>query len=103
MSLQPMTLSEVLLALRELDGALTIFCEGGLSGDRSSRAIICEESESGAQTCPDDSGLTYLLEVDTAIEVIEVWSAWRDGRSPTPQERVEAVLYYAANDAFLPT
>jgi hypothetical protein len=44
----------------------------------------------------------YLLEVLIAREVLEVWSAWRDGRIPSVEEACEAIIYYADNDAYQP-
>ncbi|MFI5930254.1 hypothetical protein ACIA3K_30340 [Micromonospora sp. NPDC051543] len=44
----------------------------------------------------------YLLEVDLAREVIEVWSLWRGGRQPTVLEAVGAVVYYAEHDVYQP-
>jgi hypothetical protein len=56
--------------------------------------------------CPDgattESGHDYLLEVDLAREVLEVWSAWRDGSTPTPDEATRAVNYYGEHDAYQP-
>ena len=48
------------------------------------------------------SGLAYLLEVDLVHDVAEVWSTWRDGRRPTPEQLTEAVIHYAEHDAYLP-
>ena len=49
-----------------------------------------------------ESGRQYLLEVDLAIEAVEVWSAWRDGATPTPEEATLAVIHYGENDAYQP-
>lgn len=49
-----------------------------------------------------ESGHHYLLEVDLALEVIEVWSNWRSGTTPTPEEATLAVIYYAEHDAYQP-
>jgi hypothetical protein len=48
------------------------------------------------------AGFEYLLEVDAALSVLEVWSAWREGLRPTPEEAAEAVIHYAERDAYLP-
>lgn len=48
------------------------------------------------------AGYEYLLEVDLVLEVLEVWSAWRGGLHPTPEEAADAVIYYAECDAYLP-
>ena len=50
-----------------------------------------------------ESGYHYLLEVDLACEVIEVWRAWRGGIKPTPEEATLAIIYYAEHDAYMPT
>lgn len=47
-------------------------------------------------------GHEYLLEVGVVLDVVEVWSAWRGGRLPTPGEAAEAVIHYAEHDAYLP-
>ncbi|MFI7280181.1 hypothetical protein ACIBOV_07935 [Micromonospora chersina] len=49
-----------------------------------------------------ESGHHYLLEVDLAIEAIEVWSEWRAGVIPTPEEATLAVIYYGKHDAYQP-
>jgi hypothetical protein len=49
-----------------------------------------------------ESGYHYLLEVDLALEVIEVWSDWRGGTTPTPEEAALAIIYYAKHDAYQP-
>ncbi|MFJ1569657.1 hypothetical protein ACIOG8_36490 [Streptomyces erythrochromogenes] len=46
-------------------------------------------------------GLDYLLEVDLVHDVLEVWSSWRDGARPSAAEKCEAVIHYAAYDAYL--
>jgi hypothetical protein len=35
-------------------------------------------------------------------EVLQVWTRWRDGRTPTDDEACEAVVHYAEHDAYLP-
>jgi len=49
-----------------------------------------------------ESGHDYLLEVDLAREAVEVWSAWRGGAIPSPEEATLAVIYYGEHDAFQP-
>ena len=48
-------------------------------------------------------GWSYLLEVDLARDVLDVWRGWRDQREPSREDAVAAVVYYATNDAYLPT
>jgi hypothetical protein len=45
--------------------------------------------------------LHYFLEVEIAKEVLGVWKQWRNERQPNDDERIEALLYYANNDAYL--
>jgi len=55
---------------------------------------------SEADSPPD--GHEYLLEVDVVLDVLRVWSAWRDEVLPTPEQAAEAVIHYAERDAYLP-
>jgi hypothetical protein len=43
----------------------------------------------------------YLLEPSIAKEVLEVWQEWHGGKTPSPEEMCEAVIYYAERDAYL--
>jgi hypothetical protein len=43
--------------------------------------------------------MTYLLEVYLAREVIDLWSEPRDGRTPSGEKAVDAVLHYATYDS----
>lgn len=58
-------------------------------------AVVCDENDAPA-------GYDYLLEVDLVRDVLRVWTAWRGGVSPTPEDAAEAVVYYAERDAYLP-
>lgn len=62
--------------------------------------VLLVELEDGP---PDPERWCYFLEVYTAKDVIEVWSEWRDGRTPRLEDLVQAVAYYAKRDAYLPT
>jgi hypothetical protein len=42
------------------------------------------------------------MEVALAKESIRVWSEWRNGAAPTLDDKVAAVIHYAAKDSFLP-
>ncbi|MCT9094360.1 hypothetical protein N4G70_36845 [Streptomyces sp. ASQP_92] len=46
-------------------------------------------------------GLAYLLEVDMAQDVLEVWSSWRNGAEPDAQQKCQAVIHYAEHDSYL--
>jgi len=47
-------------------------------------------------------GFQYLLEVELAAEVLEVWKDWRRGRIPTTDEAASAEIHYATTDAYEP-
>ena len=81
---------------------LAIFAEDGVDSKPTARAIVCPEDEAGTLVCPNDHNLSYVLGVGLAIEAIEVWSNWREGSKPSPMERFSAVMFYAANDAYMP-
>jgi len=44
----------------------------------------------------------YFLEVFVARDVLQNWSALRQGRHPTIEEMCEALIYYAKYDSYLP-
>lgn len=68
--------------------------------DAESKAVVMKEPDEGAQLVPP--GLEYMLEVWLIKEVLAIWSEWRNGRRPTDLEALEAVRYYAQNDAYIP-
>ena len=47
-------------------------------------------------------GADYVLGISLMKDVIEVWSAWRNGAVPGIPQACEAVLHYAERDAYLP-
>jgi hypothetical protein len=89
-------LIEVVAALPITDPEATIYVS--LPITPQSAAIVCPESEDGSSP----AGFEYLLEVSLALQVLDVWSRWRDGRKPTAAEAVQAVIYYALQDAYEP-
>src|SRR5688572_15407682 len=97
----PTTLGELLEAIHTLDSDLTLYAPASRPLSAGSPARAAAEGDGSVQM-EADSELGYLLEVDLAREAIEVWSEWRNGRVPTPDERVAAVAFYADNDAHLP-
>lgn len=82
---------------------MVLYAEGGPDAAPSARAAVCpSDDEEHPGVCPLDPSLSYLLEVKPARAAIKVWSAWRGGRTPSPSDKFEAVMYCARNDAFLP-
>jgi hypothetical protein len=92
-----MTLSDVIARLNEFDDDQTIYVTKN-----------APDAEAEVNFPPDDgsmnsaNGVHYLLEVFLAKEAIQVWSEWRAGRLPMLDEKIQAVVYYAENDAYMP-
>ena len=92
------TLREVIARLEEFSTDDTIYVE---SAAPTARAVVATEPDDGA--VPRAAAeLNYLLGVALAREAIDVWGHWRPGRTPTLDDKVAAVTYYAQNDAWLP-
>jgi len=96
--IRPVTLREVISRLHDFSDDETIYAE---AASPTARAVVAREPEDGA-TPEAAQGLTYLLEVALAREAIEVWRRRRPARTPSLDDQVEAVTYYAENDAWLP-
>lgn len=82
-----------------IDPDPTIFAVRPFSPD-SEAVVLAEDAVDGVS--PTRPAYAYLLEVDLALEVLEVWSAWRDGAMPSGSEAAGAVIHYAIHDAFAP-
>jgi hypothetical protein len=96
-----MTLADLLERLDSLDDNLTIYAERNPNWSATSAAVACLEPGSGG--LPDAAtGMSYLLEVFLAKEVLQDWGKGRGGRGATAQDKCNAVIYYAENDAYLP-
>lgn len=93
-----MTLREVISRLDEFADDATIYAEAATA---TARAVVSMEPEDPSLPSAAE-GLTYLLEVATAREAIDVWEAWRPGQTPTLDDKLTVVTYYAENDAWLP-
>jgi hypothetical protein len=87
------TLLELIRALDTLPPETTLYAAKPWSP--TSEAAVADDDE-------PPMGLDYLLEVDLAQQTAVVWSDWRNGARPTELERCEAVIHYAAHDAYLP-
>jgi hypothetical protein len=95
----PTKVGDVLADVDSLDDEIIMFVPEGEDVSLSTSALLLsfEEYERGAD------GYRYFLEGENIKESIEVWSLWRDGRLPTLDDKLAAVVYYATNDAFMPT
>lgn len=95
-----MTLREILEDLDKISDEFVIYASKNDEWNLDSPAALVLLDDA-AEVDLHLADLTYFLEIEIAKEVLEVWKEWRDGREPTESERVEAVLYYANNDAYL--
>jgi len=66
----------------------------------SDAMVLTDEAVNGMASSA--LGYAYLLEVDLAQEVLEVWSSWRHDEIPTPEAATLAIIYYAEHDAYEP-
>jgi hypothetical protein len=81
---------------------LVIYAQHGADAVRKSPAVVCPRSEGGSLTCPLDPSLSEVLSVEKAREAIEVWSAWRGGLTPSPEDRFSTVMFYSRHGAYFP-
>jgi hypothetical protein len=95
-----MTLKDAIGSLDEFEESATLYA--AKPWNKASETVVANEGEEEANNALE-RGLSYLLEVSIAKEVLEVWSEWRGGRVPSGEERCGAVIHYALNDAYLQT
>ena len=81
----------------EEEEELTVYAPAGVRVSPETPVYLVDDE---AEEPP--AGTEYVLEVSLMKEVIEVWSAWRNGIVPTIPQASEAVLHYAKYDAYLP-
>jgi hypothetical protein len=101
------TLFDLIQRLDELEDAdrshpLVIYAQNGADAGRASPALVAPRGEEGSPVCPLDPSLSEVVSVEQAREAIQVWSAWRGGVTPSPEERFRTVMFYAVNGAFVP-
>ena len=92
-------LHEVLARLDDFEDSQTIFATAPWTSN--SETVVVNENDL-AENAARPSGYSYLLEVALAKDALEVWRSWRADREPSTDERCEAVIHYALNDAYLP-
>ena len=101
------SLFELVQCLDELEDRdplhrLVIYAQGGASAGRNSPARICPRGEGGGPACALDASLSEVLGVEQARDAIAVWSAWRGGVTPSPEERFRAIMFFSQSGAYLP-
>jgi hypothetical protein len=98
-----MTLAQVVQRLDDYEDELMIWARARLDlADLApdTEAVVAPALEDDS-TWWEERGLSYVLEVDLAKEVIEVWRQDRDGADPSTAQACAAVIHYAVNDAYL--
>lgn len=95
-----MTLREIINDIEHISDDLAIFASKNddWSLDLSAALVLTSDMERIGDKL---EGLSYFLEVEIAKEVLNVWKEWRNGREPSEDERIKALLYYANYDAYL--
>ncbi len=88
------TLRKVVGALDELDEEAVIYTDGT---SPAARAVARHEGEAAEAKA---AGLRYVLEVASAKDAVDVWSAWRDGSEPTVDDKLMAISHYARRRTF---
>lgn len=101
------TLFELIQRLDEFEDndrlrPLVIYAQNGARAGRGSPALVCPRSEGGGLTCPLDASLSEILSVEQARDVIAVWSAWRDGLTPSPEDRFRTVMFFSQYGTYVP-
>lgn len=105
-----MTLLEIIQRLEEFPEDHTVYADrvGGHWTGSSPAVVACVDTPCSVT---DDGRLTqrigertreYLLSIGEARKAIEVFKEWSGNPEPSADEKLEAVLYYAAHSAYLP-
>lgn len=99
-----MTLEDVVANLGSFDNEHSIYATRIKGQWRAgSIAFVMREPEDGKLMQLLSGGeAEYLLEISLAKEIIEVWKHWRPHAEQTIADKLEAIVYYAENDAYLP-
>lgn len=92
------SLGDLLRDIDRVDGSLVVLVDDTKPTSTASRVTLVPYRR--PFLCP--VGMKYLMSVQTLREVVEVWSAWRDGAIPAVEQAAEAVVYYADHDCYLP-
>jgi hypothetical protein len=96
------TLRNIIRNIEEISDELSIYATRNSESkwiiDAPAELVL---SEDAADVGKEMEELSYFLEVDIAKEVIQVWKEWRNGHEPDENQRIEALLYYVNNDAYI--
>ena len=94
-----MTLREIINELDSFSEDLVIFATRDTTWQPDMPAALVLDSDTdliGVQL----EDLSYFLEVEIAKEVVQVWREWNHGE-PAESQKIDALIYYADNDAYI--
>ena len=95
-----MKLKDVIEDLYELGGQNTVYISNQNAWTEDSSVALVPYLVDG-QDIQIPPGMEYFLEVELMKDVLEQWSCVRNGKSPSYCEKVDAILYYVQNDAYI--
>ena len=102
-----MLLSEVIAQLDGWSDTATIFASRlqGVFRPESEAVVLTLSAEASRRPTREFAavhapGKEYFLEVFVACEVLEGWRDNHPGQSPTLEQRLESVIFYAEHDAY---
>lgn len=96
-----MKLADALTQLDDFDPDEAIFIHPQSRIEPDCEVLVTSYSDDGEPSATT-AGMKYLLEVSLVRDALRVWSEWRQGRVPSIEEQIGAVVYYANHDAFQP-
>lgn len=92
------TLREVIDKIDGLADHLVVYipADQALSAD----TLVLVQDYAGPGRAP--SGMKSMMLVEDIKTTLDAWRRYHPGREPSPEEKVEAVIYFHLNDAYLP-
>ncbi len=88
--------------MRDCSSPLAIYAQNGANARRQSPARVRRRGGGSGLTWALDPSLTEVLSGGQAREAVDVWSAWRGGLVPSPEDRFMTVMFYAQDGASFP-
>lgn len=94
------TLSELINDLSQYDESFVVYTDTTNNIDSGSVVYLYEfDEEEDVQILA--GGNHYFLEIGLIADVIETWNDWTDHQRNNTDDLCNAVIYYAANDAYM--
>jgi len=99
MTLKKYKLSELVNNLNKMDDESTVYLISTPNQNDDFEVVVLSLNDEGAEKM---MGYTYFLEIAIMKEIIVVWRDWRKGKTPSLNEKVDAIKYYAKHDTYQP-